>query len=90
MYTELPLKNVALALLFAALLGPIGLLYSTFWGGFCMILVAFVVVAAMYPVPIIIMWLLCCVWSVGAVNRYNKKLLKQKMQAANDTLVEPS
>lgn len=72
---HLPLKNVALALIFAVLLGPVGLLYSTLWGGIIMIMVGFVVVCAKFIVPVILVWLLCCIWSVAATNRYNKKII---------------
>lgn len=69
-----PLKSVAGALLFAALLGPVGLLYASFWGGFSMVLVGIVVVSSRLTFPIILLWLICCIWSVGAVERHNKKI----------------
>ena len=73
---NLPFKSVAGALIFSLILGPIGLLYASFWGGVIMLLLAFPVLAAMYPYPIILFWLGCSIWSVAAVNSYNKKLLK--------------
>ncbi len=72
----LPYKNLALSLLFSVFLGPIGLLYATARGGIIMLLIAFWVISARFSVPIILMWISCCVWSVLATNRYNDKLLK--------------
>jgi len=75
-YMRLPLKSVALALLFAAILGPVGLLYASFWGGIAMIFFGFFVWCTKLKAPIILLQIICCIWAVGAVNRYNKKLLK--------------
>lgn len=75
---QLPLKNIAAALLFSVFLGPVGLLYASLYGGIVMILVGFIVVSAQYPVPIIMAWLISCIWSVAATNRYNNKIVKIK------------
>lgn len=69
-----PFKNLAGALLFSVFLGPVGLLYASSLGGIIMIIIGFIVACTPYLVPKIIVWLICCVWSVLAVNRYNKKL----------------
>lgn len=74
--TAVPYKSVAIALIFSVVLGPIGLLYASFWGGFFMILLGMVIVSNKYIFPMILMWLICCVWSVRAVESYNKNLLK--------------
>ncbi len=77
----LPFKNLAGALLFSVFLGPIGLLYASTVGGVVMIILGFIVVSSLLPVPIILVWLASCVWSVVAVNRYNKVLsVKQNMK----------
>lgn len=70
--TVLPFKNLAAALLFSVFLGPVGLLYASTVGGVVMIVLGFIVVSSGLPVPIILVWLGSCVWSVVAVNRYNK------------------
>ena len=70
-----PLKSVAGALLFSVLLGPIGLLYSTYWGGFFMIFVSLIVVSSQQLYLIVLTWVICCIWSVGAVETYNRKLI---------------
>lgn len=70
----LPFKSVAAALLFSAILGPVGLLYSSLFGGVIMITIGFVVVSTRLLVPIILLWVLSCIWAVAAVNKYNRKL----------------
>ena len=71
-----PFKSVAVALLFTAFLGPVGLLYSSFWGGFLMIFVTMVVVSSKLPLPIFLAWAICSIWGVGAVESYNRRLLQ--------------
>jgi hypothetical protein len=73
----LPLKNIAAALLFSVILGPVGVLYSSVLGGVVMIILGFVAFSAKFPVPIIMVWLGSCIWSVAAANKYNKKLLNE-------------
>ena len=73
---KLPYKSFAAALIFGVLLGPIGLLYGTYWGGFLMISIALYVVYFKLYLPTVLCWLLCCIWNVGAVESYNKKILK--------------
>lgn len=71
----LPFKSTAIALLFSAFLGPVGLLYSTVWGGVIMIILGLIVVSHQFLIPIILVWLISCVWAVIAVDRYNKKIM---------------
>lgn len=70
-----PLKSVAGALLFSVILGPIGLLYSTYWGGFLMTFIALVVFSSLKFYPIVLTWIVCCIWSVGAVETHNRKVI---------------
>jgi hypothetical protein len=75
----LPLKSVAGALLFSVLLGPVGLLYSSMIGGTLLTFLTFNVWTHEFNLnAIIALWLISCVWSVGAANYYNKKLLRKK------------
>jgi len=74
-----PFKSVAVALLFTALLGPVGLLYSSFWGGFLMIFVSMVVVSSKLPMPIFLAWVTCCIWGVAASEAHNRKVLLKKV-----------
>ncbi|HSW93969.1 MAG TPA: hypothetical protein VLJ15_06435 [Gammaproteobacteria bacterium] len=69
----LPLKSVAVALLFCVFLGPIGLLYATLTGGILMLVLGFFALRAKLMALAILIWLLCCIWGVAATNRYNKK-----------------
>ena len=62
-----PYKNVAVALLFSVILGPVGLLYASCWGGILMILVGIVVLGHPYFFPIVLTWLISAVLSFGAV-----------------------
>jgi len=77
---SLPYKSVAAALLFSILLGPLGLLYGTYWGGFLMIFVGLFVFNFKLYLPIILCWLVCCIWNVGAVESYNKKILELSLK----------
>ena len=78
--SSLPYKSIAIALLFSVIFGPVGLLYASFWGGFSMILVGIVVISNKFFFPILLLWLICCIWSVGAVEAYNKKILKAQLE----------
>jgi hypothetical protein len=69
-----PYKSVAAALLLSAVLGPVGVLYASFWSGVIMILIGIIVVCSQYLFPIILFWLIACMLSVWKVERYNKKI----------------
>ncbi|EKD55484.1 MAG: hypothetical protein ACD_60C00005G0011 [uncultured bacterium] len=73
---SLPFKSVAIALLFCAALGPVGLLYSSFLGGVIMILAGFFIFRAKLIGLLLLVWLISCILGVAAVNRYNAKILK--------------
>lgn len=75
---RLPFKSVAGALLFSALLGPVGLLYASFWGGLFMIAVEIFVMSSHLYFVAFLVWMICCIWSVGAVETYNKKIYQEK------------
>ena len=71
----LPLKSVAGALLFSVLLGPVGLLYASTLGGAVMIFLLLTLVSSSFYHSTVVVWLISCIWSVAAVNHYNKKIL---------------
>lgn len=73
---HLPFKSVAGALLFSAILGPVGVLYASTVGGLVLISLGFIVLSAKLFVPILLVWVGSCIWSVVATNRYNKKIVK--------------
>jgi hypothetical protein len=70
----LPYKSAAIALLFSVALGPVGLLYASFWGGLFMIAFLIFVLSNQFYFVAFLAWLVCCIWSVGAVDSYNKKI----------------
>lgn len=75
-HLNLPLKSVAVALLFCTFLGPVGVLYSSLTGGIVMILLGLLVFRAKLLGLIIVVWLASCVWGVAAANYFNKKVLQ--------------
>ncbi len=75
---SMPLKSVAGALLFSVLLGPVGLLYASTLGGVVMIIFGFVAASLKLFVLLGMVWLGSCIWSVAAVNRYNKTIFLGK------------
>jgi uncharacterized membrane protein (UPF0136 family) len=74
---QLPYKSVAGALMLGLFFGPLGLLYATTGGGIVMLIVAVAIVPTKLPVPIVLVWLGSCIWSVIAANRYNRNLLQK-------------
>lgn len=80
----LPYKSTAVALLFSVIFGPVGLLYASFWGGFIMILIGIVVISNHYFFPMLLCWLICCIWSVGAVEAYNKRVFNIQLGKQNN------
>ena len=68
-----PDKSLVVALLLCIFFGPVGLLYATFWGGIVMMLLGIIVISCQFIFPIILLWLICCAWSVKAVERYYEK-----------------
>lgn len=78
----LPYKSVATVLIFTVFLGPVGLLYGSFWGGLIMIILGMFVINAKLFFPILLLWIVCCVWGVGAVESYNRKIYRMTTQRA--------
>lgn len=78
-----PYKSVAVALLFSVLLGPVGLLYASFWGGALMIVLGIIVFSSRLFFPIVLVWLICCVWAVRAIEIYNRSLNKINLEQIN-------
>lgn len=80
MNTKLLYKSTAVSLLFTVCLGPVGLLYASFWGGLLMISIGLVVASAKLMFPMILVWLGSCIWAVGATEYYNRKILKLEVK----------
>ena len=75
----LPFKSVAIALVFTVLLGPLGLLYASMRGGIVMLLVGLVVISSKLLFPIILLWVICCIWAVKSVENYNQRIFKMSV-----------
>lgn len=74
----LPFKSSAAALVFTILLGPIGLLYSSFWGGLFMTSITAIVLSLNLVTPAVLTWVISVIWGVGAVEIYNRNLLNAR------------
>ena len=72
---KLPYKSLSIALLFCIFFGPVGLLYASFWGGIIMLLIGLVVFSSKLFFPSLVVWVICAIIAVRAVERYNRKLL---------------
>ncbi len=70
---RLPRKSLVLAGLLGAALGPLGMLYSTFFGAFIMMGVCFWVVffAGLSAVPGLMLW--CALWALWSAHRKNER-----------------
>jgi hypothetical protein len=72
-----PYKSLAASILLTVFLGPIGLLYGSFWGA---VLMSILIIPGLFMPPhvggiaLFIFWLVCCFWGVFSVARYNKKI----------------
>ena len=80
----LPFKSVLVALLASCMLGPIGLLYSSFWGGVFMLVLIVFSFATMQPILAMMSWVGCCLWGVWAAESYNRKLLKSMLPLSKE------
>lgn len=69
-----PYKSVAIALLFTLLLGPLGLLYSSFWGGLFMLPIGILLMRTKFLLGVFLFWIACCIWSVKSVEDYNQRM----------------
>ncbi len=74
-WMHLPFKNIALALIFAVVLGPVGLLYASFWGGVVLIPLGIVMVCCRFMFLAMLVWIVSCIWAVRAVELYNKNII---------------
>ncbi len=75
---QLPLKSVAVALLFSVFLGPVGLLYASMTGGIVMIVLGLYVFHENLMGLFILVWLISCILSVASANRFNKKIVQSQ------------
>lgn len=83
-----PFKSLFLAIFLAVILGPIGVVYSTFVGSIIMLIVTFifVIIAPFTSYALVYLcWIICVYWTVFATNAYNKNIAEQfKMDVIED------
>jgi hypothetical protein len=72
---DIPTKSVGLAILLTVLLGPLGMLYATIGGAVVMILVSAVLGVLTFGLSVLFTWPISIIWSILAVNSYNRRLL---------------
>jgi hypothetical protein len=70
-------KSVGISLILTILFGPLGMLYSTIWGGIIMIVISFIVGLLTMGMGLFITWPISIIWGAMAVSGSNKKLLAQ-------------
>lgn len=75
-----PTKSVGISIILTVLFGPLGMLYSTIWGGIIMIVISSVVALLTFGLGLIVTWPVCVLWAAVATNSYNKKLMAGKLQ----------
>jgi len=71
-----PYKSLAVGLLFSVILGPLGLLYSSFWGGIILLPFAIFFLCNQLYFLAILIWIACCILSVRAIEQYNCQLMQ--------------
>ena len=75
-----PFKSTFLAIILALILGPVGMVYSTFVGSIIMLVVTFIfVVISPYTSSALVYlcWVVGIYWTVLATNAYNKRIYNQ-------------
>lgn len=77
-----PTKSVGISLILTILFGPLGMLYSTVWGGIIMTILSIPVALFTMLFGLIIIWPICVIWGAMAVSSSNKRILAQVSQQA--------
>lgn len=73
-------KSMGISIILTVLFGPLGMLYSTIWGGVIMFVISAIVGLLTLGLGLIITWPICIVWAAVATSSYNKKLLEGQHQ----------
>ena len=71
-----PTKSMGISIMLTVLFGPLGMLYSTIWGGVIMLVISAVVGVVTLGFGLIITWPIGVIWAAVATSSYNKKLLE--------------
>ena len=72
----LPTKSVGVAIILTVLLGPLGMLYSTIWGGIMMFVISALVGLVTFGLGLMITWPICIIWAALAAGSHNRRLLE--------------
>lgn len=75
-----PTKSMGVSIILTVLFGPLGMLYSTIWGGIIMGVLSLVVGLLTFGLGLIITWPICIIWAAVATSLYNQKLLLGQRQ----------
>lgn len=73
-------KSMAIAIILTILFGPLGMLYSTIWGGVIMLIACVVIGVPTLGIGLWVLWPICVIWGAVAANSYNKKLVVGEIQ----------
>ena len=75
-----PTKSMGISIILTVLFGPVGMLYSTIWGGIIMGVISLLVGIFTLGLGLLITWPICLIWAALATSSYNKKLLAGQRQ----------
>ena len=67
-------KSMGLAILLTFLFGPLGMFYSTVIGAIIMLVLGGILILVTFGVGALITWPISIIWTILAVNSYNKEL----------------
>lgn len=73
-------KSMGVSIILTILFGPLGMLYSTIWGGVIMFVLTAIVGFLTLGFGLIVTWPICIIWAAVATSSYNKKLLEGQRQ----------
>lgn len=84
-----PLRSPIAALLLSVVFGPVGLIYASIVGAIVMIFLFLIGYGTNSFYALGLVWLLSCFWSVMAVNRYNRCLMRKlAIKTASDRFAQ--
>lgn len=75
-----PTKSVGISLILTILFGPLGMLYSTVFGGIIMLIVGLVIGFFTLGFGVAIVWPISIIWGAMAVSGSNQKAINQVSQ----------
>lgn len=73
-------KSVGVSLILTILFGPLGMFYSTIWGGIIMMVTSVILALITAGFSLIITWPICVIWGALAVSGENRRILDQISQ----------